>query len=358
MYIMSFGVIIGGIDRIFGNKRGYGKKLEEGFLFLGPTALSMVGIICLTPIISSTLGKVIVPLYELMGVDPAMFGGILAIDMGGYQLAMELAQNSQIGQYAGTVVAAIFGCTLVFTIPFGMGVIEKKDHPYFAKGIMVGFVTMPVGLVVGGIVSGLSLRTVIHQNIPVFILAVFLLFGLWRIPAIMVKGFIIFAGGIQVIITIGLVLGGVSYMTGRTILPGLVPIEDALAIVSSIGIVMLGSLPTTELLERIMKKPFTYIGNKCRINDVSIAGLLVSLVTIIPVLSMLKNMDNRGKVINVAYMVSACSMLAAHLGFTISTEPQLLSAVFVSKLCGAVVAVLTALFVTRSDRAEKERRII
>ena len=57
----------------------------------------------------------IVPLYRLIGVDPAMFGSLLSIDMGGYQLALELAEDPQLGNYAGLVVASIFGCTLVFT---------------------------------------------------------------------------------------------------------------------------------------------------------------------------------------------------------------------------------------------------
>ena len=44
MYILAAGVLLGGIDQLSGNKRGYGKCLEEGFMLMGPTALSMVGI--------------------------------------------------------------------------------------------------------------------------------------------------------------------------------------------------------------------------------------------------------------------------------------------------------------------------
>ena len=34
MIIMAVSAVIGGIDRIRGNKWGYGAKFEEGFLFL------------------------------------------------------------------------------------------------------------------------------------------------------------------------------------------------------------------------------------------------------------------------------------------------------------------------------------
>lgn len=127
MIIMSAGVILGGIDCLLGNKFGYGNRFEEGFRLLGPTALSMVGMICLAPVLADVLGRIIVPLYQAIGVDPAMFGSILAIDMGGYQLAKALAVDSKIGDYAGIVVSAVFGCTLVFTIPVGMGIIPQEE---------------------------------------------------------------------------------------------------------------------------------------------------------------------------------------------------------------------------------------
>lgn len=52
MYVLAAGVLLGGIDQLLGNKRGYGKCLEEGFMLMGPTALSMVGMLCLIPLIS------------------------------------------------------------------------------------------------------------------------------------------------------------------------------------------------------------------------------------------------------------------------------------------------------------------
>lgn len=83
MIVMAAGAVIGGLDRIFGYKLGRGEQFEKGFLLLGPMALSMAGMICLAPVLANWLGRVIVPLYRLMGVDPAMFGSLLAMDMGG-----------------------------------------------------------------------------------------------------------------------------------------------------------------------------------------------------------------------------------------------------------------------------------
>lgn len=349
LWIMAAGAVLGGVDRILGNRFGLGQKFEEGFMYLGSMALSMVGIICLAPVLAQWLGKVIVPLYTLIGVDPAMFGGILAIDMGGYQLAGELAAAPELGRYAGIVVSAIFGCTLVFTIPVGMELTPDSCHEAFAKGIMIGLATMPIGLVIGGLVCGLGLLPALHQNLPVFALAALLLLGLYKAPGTMVKGFKIFERIIKTIITAGLILAAVTYMTGLAILPGLAPIEDALATVSSIGIVLLGSLPLAELLLRIMKKPFERLGRKLDVQSASVAGLLVSTVSVLPSIVMLKDMDRRGQVINVAYMVSSASLLAAHMGFTVATEPDMLPALIAAKMGGAVAALAAALLITKDE---------
>ncbi len=239
MVIMAAGVLIGGIDRILGNRRGYGAKFEEGFQFLGSTALSMAGMICLAPVIADVLGGVIIPLYRMIGVDPGMFGSLFAIDMGGYQLAKELAIDPLVGSYSGIVVSSIFGCTVVFTIPVGMGMVRKEDRGFFARGIMLGLASMPVGLAAGGILAGISFTDCIRQNIPVFVLSLLLLLGLRKIPERMVRGFCVFAKGIHCLITIGLILGAVEYLCGYNPVKGMAPLTEAMEVVAGIGIVML-----------------------------------------------------------------------------------------------------------------------
>ena len=53
-------------------------------------------------------------------------------------------------------------------------------------------------------------------------------------------------------------------MTGLQLLPGLTPLDEALKVVSSIGIVLLGSLPFAEILQRLLKNPLEWIGEKNR----------------------------------------------------------------------------------------------
>lgn len=354
MIIMAAGAVLGGVDRLRGNRWGLGDKFETGFMLLGSMGLSMAGMICLAPVLAGWLGGAIVPLYRLIGVDPAMFGGILCMDMGGYQLCKELAADPRIGSYAGAVVAAIFGCTIVFTIPVGMGMIPKDDREAFARGMMLGLAAMPVGLVAGGLAAGLPFIVILHQNIPIFAMALLLLIGLRLSPVKMIKGFCVLAEAIRWIVTIGLVLAAVESMTGWNPIPGMAPIEEAMSVVASIGVVLLGSLPMAELLRRLLVRPFAWLGEKLGMKPQSLTGMLVGLVSPLPTLSMYKDMDGRGKVVAGAFLVSGTSMLAAHMGFVLSTEPDMLGAMIAAKLSGALAAVLLALFVQRKTHKKIE----
>lgn len=62
---------------------------------MGPLTMGMVGIVCLTPLIQKGINSTIAPLFTAIGVDSAFLGAILANDMGGYQLSMELAGGPQ-----------------------------------------------------------------------------------------------------------------------------------------------------------------------------------------------------------------------------------------------------------------------
>ncbi len=69
IYIMVVFMIIGAVDRMIGNRFGYGKKFEEGIMAMGPLALSMIGIISLSPVIAKGLKPIITPFYEMIGAD-------------------------------------------------------------------------------------------------------------------------------------------------------------------------------------------------------------------------------------------------------------------------------------------------
>lgn len=347
MWIMACGALIGGIDRILGNRLGLGKKFEEGFQLLGPTALSMAGILCLVPLLTKLLGGPVSALCKPFGIDPAMLGGLLAVDMGGYQLACDLAVDPRVGNFAGIAVAAILGCTVTFTIPIGMGMLKPDECTDFARGILFGLIAIPAALIVAGFCCGMDLITTLHQSSPVLIFSALVLLGIWKKTAQMIRGFSVVARGISILSTIGLMLGAFEYMTGTAILPGLAPVEEAMAVVASIGVVMLGSLPVTDLIQRILRKPLSWLGQKTGMNNTSVAGLLIGMVSVLPAIAMIKDMDRRGRIVNAAFMVCAASALAAQLGFVAGVNASLLPILLASKFTGGICGALIALFATR-----------
>lgn len=347
MYIMAFGAAIGGIDRMLGNRFGFGEKFENGFRLLGPVGLSMAGIICLAPLLSIGLGNVIRPVCAALHMDPGIFGSILAIDMGGYQLAMDLTENPELGRFSAVIVSSIFGCTIVFTIPVGLGAITEEDRPYFTRGILLGFVTMPFSIITGALMLNMSLGIVLWNCLPVLLISLILSIGVIARPDAMMKGFQIFARIIKIIVTLGLTLATVTHLTGIAILPGMPPLLEAMETVSSICIVMLGSMPLAELIQRIMKVPFARIREKTGLNGVSTTALILGMVSTTPALAMIPDMDKRGKVLCSACLVSYVGLFSAHLAFAMRFEPDMIPALLASKTVGAVLGGAIAMFVTR-----------
>ncbi len=349
MYIMAFGVLLGGVDQMLGNRFGYGEKFENGFRMLGPLALSMAGIICLAPLLSSGLGGVVRPVCSALGIDPGIFGSILAIDMGGYQLALDLAEDPEIGRFAGIIVSSIFGCTVVFTIPVGLGIIGPEDLPCFTKGILLGFAAMPFAIITGGLCLGLGMTAILRNSLPILLISLLLSIGMMKNPEIMMRGFQAFARLIKIIATFGLTLAAIRHISGIEILKGMPTLQEAMDTVCSICIVMLGSMPLAELIQRVMKAPFAWIRKKTGLNGASTTALLLGMVSATPAIAMIPDMDKRGKTVCSAALVSCIGVFGAHLAFTMNIQPDMVSSLLIAKLLGGLLGILIALFATRKN---------
>ena len=54
---------------------------------------------------------------------------------------------------------------------------------------------------------------------------------------------------------------------------------------------------------------------------------------------------------NAAFSICAASALAAHLGFTLSAEPQMLLPLLLTKLLGGALAAILAIVLTKGENA-------
>ena len=348
IWIMAAFAVLGALDRIFGNRFGLGKEFEDGITAMGALALAMVGIICLAPVLASLLKPVLVPVYGLLGADPAMFAGsLLACDMGGGPLALELTENRQAAYLGGVITGSMLGATIVFTIPAAMGIVKKEDHPEVAKGILCGIVTIPLGVLTGGLAAGFPVGMVLVNLIPIVLLAAVIALGLWKAEKWMIKGFVWFAKGVVVVITLGLVAAIVEALTGFALIPGLAPISEGFQTVGTIAIILAGAFPLVYVVTKLLRKPLGKLGGLLKINDTAAAGLVASLANSIATFGMIKEMDRRGKVVNIAFAVSAAFVFGDHLGFTAGFAPEMMVPMIVGKLVGGISAVAVALWLTR-----------
>lgn len=348
--VMAGFAVIGAADRIFGNRLGLGQEFENGILAMGSLAIAMVGIVSLAPVLAALLRPVIAPVFRLLGADPAMFAGsILACDMGGGALAEQMTQDRDAALLSGVITGSMLGATIVFTIPVAMGILEEQDRGRMAQGILCGIVTIPLGILAGGITAGYSLGMVLRNLIPIVLLAALIALGLWKAEKSMIRGFEVFGKIVVAIVTVGLAAAIVEGLTGFAVIPGMAPIGDGFATVGAIAIVLAGAFPLVYVITKLLKKPLEKLGKLLGINDTAAAGLIASLANSIATFGMVKDMNSRGKVVNIAFSVSAAFVFGDHLGFAAGFAPEMIGPMIVGKLVGGVSAVALALWLTRKE---------
>ena len=358
MYVMVLFMVIGGIDKCIGNKLGLGEQFEEGLMAMGSLALSMVGIITLAPVLATVLSPIVVPVYEFLGADPSMFATtLLANDMGGFALAQQMAHDPQAGLFAGAILGAMMGPTLVFTIPVALGIIEKEDQQYLATGVLSGIITIPLGLLAGGLVAGMPMSMILPNLLPIVIVATLIIVGLWLAPQGMIKGFNVFGKGVVIVAIAGLVIGAIQQLVDITLIPGIAPVTEGIEVVGDIALTLAGAFCLVAVITRVFNKPLMKLGKVLGMNEIAAAGMVATLANNIPMFQMLKDMDRRGKIINVAFAVSASFILGDHLGFTAGVAKEMIFPMMVGKIVGGITAIFVAVFMA-NRLLGKEKEVI
>lgn len=348
MFIVAIFFVIAVFDRFFGNRLKLGKELEDGFALMGRLALTIVGLISISPLIAKILKPIIVPLYQAIGADPAMFSPtFLSTDSGGYSIAIELAKDPEIGKWGGLVVASMVGAVISFTIPVALGILEEDDVKYFAVGIMAGLFASPIGSFFGGLATGLPIPVLLINLAPVMAVAFLIAIGLILKPHLMIKGFVVFARLISLAIAIGLALAAFEKLTGIALVKGMNPLSEGMGIVGSVATVIAGILPFLKVLMIVLKKPLEKIGELLKIPEISVISFLLALTTVVPVFASFKDMNTKGKVLVAAFTGSAANMLGAHLGFISAVSPDMMIPMFIAKITAGIIALPFAAFLAK-----------
>ncbi|SDY73072.1 ethanolamine transporter [Proteiniborus ethanoligenes] len=353
LYTIFAFAAIGAIDKLLGNKYGLGEKFNEGFMAMGSLSLTIIGIYALAPVLSTELSKIVTPIFAAIGADPSVFpASILACDMGGYMSAANMAQSKEMGLFSGLILASMLGATVVFTLPIGAGIIEKQDQYYFTKGILSGMVTIPIGSFVGGILLGVPIYILLINMIPIILMGLIFIIGLIKFQNKLVKGFGYFSRLIMIIGALGLIVSIFERISGITLIQGMEPFDEGLKIVGSIVIVLCGAYPMMHIITKIFKAPLLKLGEKIGVGENAVVGILITLANSIPAFMMMKNMDNRGKVLCSAFAVSGAYTFGGQLGFVASIEKTAIVPFVVSKIVAGISAIILGLILTRNIKED------
>lgn len=387
VYIIMACAFAGAVASAIKPESELGKQFVAGIDSIGPIFLPVAGIMASAPFLTAFVTSVFGPVYGALGADPAMAATtFIAVDMGGYQLADALAQTRE-SWIMAMMTGYMAGATIVFTIPVALKMLEKQDRKYLALGVMSGLLAIPIGVLVASVIIALShpmIREVVSTNadatyqlalsfaqigvnlVPLVIICVALALGLKFKPDAMIKGFIVFGRVMEAALKIVFVLVVIEYFTGlfTTLFGtfGFDPIiadeEDifrALEVSGAVGMMLCGAFPMVYLIRRYLAKPLAKVGGVVGLSSDATAGLLAGSANVLALLSMVKDLKARDKVITMAFAVCCAFLFGDHLSFTANFQPSLIVPVLVGKLAAGVCAIAFANLLAVKKAEELER---
>lgn len=400
--------VAGAIASLRDDEKGLGKEFLEGLHAIGHIFIPTAGIMAAIPYLSQIVQSLFGPAFSSIGADPAMAAtSIIAVDMGGYQLADRLARSRE-SWIQAMLTGYMAGATIVFSIPVGLNLLEKRDHKYLALGVMSGLLSIPVGVFVSCMLTipmepavrsivatnaaadhslQMTLPLVLRNLAPLFAFVSVLALGLRFVPDMMIRGFMIFGRILNGFITLILVGAIVEYFTtifyGKGVFTmllggwgfdpiiadydqietsvkagdGVKPeqVTRALEVAGYIGIMLAGAFPMVYLIKKFLAKPMALVGGMLGLGAVGAAGILAAAANILAMFRLIREMNAKDKVINIAFSVCAAFLFGDHLAFTANFQPNLLVPVMGGKFAGGAFAILLAYWLSVPKALELER---
>ena len=379
--------VMGAISSIRDPSTGLGKEFLEGIYSIGHIFIPVAGIMATIPLLSKFIDTAVGPAFEYMGADPAIAAtSIIAVDMGGYQLADALAHSRE-GWIMAMLVGYMAGASIVFSIPVGLALLDRKDHKYFALGILSGILSIPVGVFLSSILIWLTepyirqmpqteglptvqlhleLGQIVMNLMPLVAFVSLIALGLHLVPSTMIRGFMAFGRVLDAVIKLVLVACIVEYFThvfsattGWALDPIIADDEDrfrALEVAGYIGIMLAGAFPMVYLIRKHLASPVQRLGELMGLDALGSAGILASMANILAMFRLVGEMRPRDKVANIAFAVCGAFLFGDHLSFTANFQPNLIPAVVLGKLGGGVFAVFLAYRISQQKILDLERQ--
>lgn len=274
-----------------------------------------------------------------------LIGSLLAPDLGGHAIAKELAATPALGIYSGVMVSSCLGALISFTLPIALTVIRREDTSLFMQGSVWGIVTIPAGVAVGALLTGLPVKELVRNLLPILLLCAGICLALIKAAEATIRVLSVVGNLVRIasLVLFALVMLGLFLPACQIASDTL--IFESLTIVVKIAVVVAGSMVAASLILRFFQKGISRIAGWLGVNSYSVVGLIISLATCISMIPMMeKNGMTRGKVMNAAFAVSGSFVLGGQLAFIASVEPpSVVSAFIAAKLVGGICAAAAAM---------------
>ncbi len=342
--------LIGGIDRMLGNRFGLGNELEKGISQMGAFALSVVGFYCIGVNGIQTHMEEITEVAGKLPFDLSLIPGLLlASDSGGLPIAMQLSPGNM-GLFSGLLLSSGIGCLLSFQLPVAMGIIKGKLLEEMMEGLIPGIITIPIGLFTGGFMLEIPIPQMLFQMIPIFVICGLMILGFLRKPILTQKILIYFGLFIRAVGTLffAIVVIGLFYEPFKIVEDEMV--SYALITVTKICVVIGGALVFVQLIMLYAARYIEKFADLLDVNIQSVMGLLLSLISGAAMLPLLSEMDRKGKLMNSAFAVMGSYVFGGQMAFVAGlVNGKQLSVYIVGKLCAGLAAIVLVMIQCRVE---------
>ncbi len=371
IYMIMASALIGAIFSLIDDNNEIGRQFLEGINSIGSIFLPVAGIMASAPYITHFVTTVFAPMFSLVGADPAMAATtFIAVDMGGYQLAQELAHTNE-GWIMAMTAGYMAGATIVFSIPVALKMLKPADRRFLALGTMYGFITIPVGVLVSSLIifitepsirssistSGsaditiiFSLKEIIFNLTPLCLICFSIAFGLYYSPEKMIKGFTILGKVLDISLRLVFIFCVIEYFTGMftklfgswgfdPIIADENDINRALEVSGYIGIMLCGAFPMVYIIRTYCKKPLQWLGHKFGLSSELTAALLACSANVLALFAMLNTLTAKDKIKAISFSVCSAFLVGDHLAFTANFQPSLIIAIITGKLFAGCLAI-------------------
>ena len=126
--------------------------------------------------------------------------------------------------------------------------------------MLSGIITIPFGLLAGGLTAGMPMSMILPNLLPIIIVAALIIVGLWLAPNGMIKGFQIFGQGVVIVAIIGLIVGAIQLLVGITVIPDIAPVTEGIEVVGSIALTLAGAFCLAAVITKVFNKPLMKLG--------------------------------------------------------------------------------------------------